>query len=144
MKFDPAPRTGEIITTTDTRPGEAEPRLTLSQLQALLNAAAAYERAQRPVVLHGPQTAPTLAPATHPGIGVHVPGPASTVAAVSTARHGERSVWPLVFMASAVVGIGSCLVAATTGALIPVAVTLAAFGLWGTATYQLVFVQDWK
>ena len=142
MQFDPAPITGEITTATDTTP-EAEPRLTLSQLQALLREAAAYERAQRPVVLHGPHPYPApahqAAPATHPGIDVRIPGPP---AAPVAAQPGERSPWPLAFMVSACVGIGSCLVTAVTGSAVPMAVTLAAFAVWGTATYQLVFVRE--
>lgn len=58
---------------------ETEPTLTLTQLQNLLREAAAYERAQRPVILHTapaqPATAPHTAPTGHPGIDVTVPGP---------------------------------------------------------------------
>ena len=136
----------EIISRTErTTLGEPEPKLTLSELRSLLRAAAELERAGRPIVLHSPETHPApacqSATATHPGTDVHVPGPP---VALAVATPKERSIWPLLFMTSACIGIGSCLVAATTGALIPVAVTLAAFATWGIATYQLVFVQDWK
>jgi len=56
--------------------GTAEPKLTLSQVQALLREAAAYERAQRPIVLHtgsAPVTAPQTAVEGHDGINVTVP-----------------------------------------------------------------------
>lgn len=135
------------ITTTAERTalGEPEARLTVSELRSLMLAAAELERAQRPIVLHSPETHPApacqTATATHPGIDVRNPRPP---VALAVATPKERSIWPLLFMTSACIGIGSCLVAATTGALIPVAVTLAAFATWGIATYQLVFVQDWK
>jgi hypothetical protein len=62
---------------------EAEPTLTLTQLTALLREAAAYERAQRPVILHTPAepvTAPQTAPVAHPGVAIPVPAaPVATV-----------------------------------------------------------------
>ena len=45
----------EITTAADRAPDDTEPRLTLSQLQGLLRDAAALERAQRPIVLAGPE-----------------------------------------------------------------------------------------
>ena len=132
MTYDPTPLSGEILTPT-AAPGETEPRLTLTQLQGLLREAAALERAQRPIVIH-----PTTQAAPHPGADIHIPAPVSPVATVSR----ERNPWPLVFMVSACTGIGSCLVTAVTGSLAPMAVTLAAFAVWGVATYQLVFVRE--
>jgi hypothetical protein len=132
MTYDRTPITGEILTPT-AAPGETEPRLTLSQLQGLLREAAALERAQRPIVVHT-----ATAPAPHPGADVHIP--AAPLATTAASR--ERNPWPLVFMVSACTGIGSCLVTSVTGSLVPMAVTLAAFAVWGVATYQLVFVRE--
>lgn len=61
--------------------GVAEPMLTLSQVQQLLREATAYERAQRPIVLHTAPAQPfaSVAPQTavqgHPGIDIPAPGP---------------------------------------------------------------------
>lgn len=115
---------------------ETEPSLTLSQMQSLLHAAAELERAQRPIILNGPQTAP----AAHPGIDI--PAPSAPAATAPTDGRDERNVWPIIFMASACTGIGSCLVTAVTDSLIPMAVTLAAFAVWGLATYHIVFKEQ--
>ena len=127
----------EIISAAErTTLAEPEARLSLSELHTLLREAAAYERAQRPIVLHGPETAVTV---PHAGIDVSVPAASVTVA---TVKRSERSIWPLLWMTSACVGVGSCLVTAVTGSLIPLAVTRAALAVWGVATYQLVFVRE--
>jgi hypothetical protein len=55
----------EIITRQEAAGATAEPALTVSQLTGLLKAAADYERAQRPIVLHAPAE-PALAPQTAP------------------------------------------------------------------------------
>lgn len=71
------------------RPAEAEPTLTLTQLTALLREAAAYERAQRPIVLHtptAPATNPYAAPTVHPGITIPLPAAPTT----TTAQGPER------------------------------------------------------
>jgi hypothetical protein len=133
MLYDRTPVSGQTLTTTSAH-GEAEPRLTLSQLQGLLREAAALERAQRPIVIH-PTTQTAAAP--HPGIEVRIPAPAAPVATTTADR--ERNPWPLVFIVSGCVGIGSAFVAAVTGSMTPGAVTLATFAVWGLATYRLVF-----
>lgn len=46
------------------QPFEVEPTMTISQLRALLQDAAAYERARRPVVIHTAPDAPATAPLT--------------------------------------------------------------------------------
>lgn len=53
----------EIVTRAETVP-EAEPRLSLSELQSLLRAAAEVERARRPVVLYAAPDAPATVPVT--------------------------------------------------------------------------------
>lgn len=132
--------TPETVTSAQwAEPGEPEPRLTVSELTSLMRAAADLERAQRPIVLNGPQTAA----APHPGIDIPAPPPPSAPAAtVATDGRGERNPWPIVFMASACAGIGSCLVTAVTDSLIPLTVTLVAFAVWGVATYQVVFKEQ--
>jgi hypothetical protein len=126
-----------VITSTErAASGEPEPKLTLTQLQGLLREAAAYERAQRPIVLHGPQTTP----ATHPGIDVCIPASAATTLTVTEDQ--PHNFWPLVFMISGCTGIGSSFLAAATGSPIPILVTFAALATWGAATYQLVFVRE--
>lgn len=116
-----------------------EPRLTLSQVQQLLREAAAYERAQRPIVLHGPEqpaTRPQTAPEAHAGIDVAVPGAVAPVALRRTPlrrwfSRGEASyiactavfgggiftgigviLFGPVALVVPVVGLGGCLVAA--------------------------------
>jgi hypothetical protein len=116
--------------------GEPEPRLTLSQLQVLLREAAAYERAQRPIVLYGPETSA----APQPDIDVRARIPAATTSAVTEDQ--SHNVWPLVFMISSCTGIGSSFLAAVTSSSIPILFTFAALATWGTATYQLVFVRE--
>ena len=123
--------------------GEPEPKLSVTEFTALLHAAAELERAGRLIVLHGPEAYPApvsqTATATHPGMDVRVPGPP---VALAVAKPKERNPWALIFMTSACIGIGSCLVTATTGSLISMAVTFAAFAVWGLATYNLVFKEQ--
>jgi len=73
---------------------EVEPTMTLSQLRALLQDAAAYERAQRPVVLHtvteAPATAPQTATQTLAAIDVRVPA-APVLAAVAEPEERRRT-----------------------------------------------------
>ena len=142
MTYDPTPLSGEILTPT-AAPGETEPRLTLTQLQGLLREAAALERAQRPIVLHGPEAhpAPATRAAAHSGIDVRVP--ASPVA-LAAARHSERSLWPVVFIASGITGALASLMTAVTESPYAILAVFASAAVWGTALYQLVFVQDWK
>jgi hypothetical protein len=148
----PQSQTPWITTTAErTALGEPEPKLTISQLQkltisqlqSLLLAAAELERAQRPIVLHGPQAYPTTAcqtaTATHAGMDVRIPGPP---VALAVAKPKERSPRALIFMTSACIGIGSCLVTSVTGSLASMGVTLAAFAVWGVATYNIVFKEQ--
>lgn len=76
----------EITTAAERGPAaaEAEPRLTLTELQSLLRDAAAVERASRPIVIK-PSTDPAVtvlpteagyAPLQHPGISIRVPNAA--------------------------------------------------------------------
>ena len=134
----------QIVTSAErTAPGEAEPKLTISQLQVLLREAAALERAQRPIVIRPAAettvtsrvSSPASAP-EHGGVDVRVP------AALAVTVYRAHNPWPLTFMVSAVVGIGSCLVTAVTGSLIPMVVTLAAFAVWGVATYNIAFKEQ--
>lgn len=119
--------------------GDPEPKLSVTEFTALLHAAAELERAGRPIVLHGPEAYPAPAgqgpPATHPGIDIGVPtAPAPAPEA--------RNPWPIVFMVSACTAIGSCLVTSVTDSLVSMAVTLAAFAVWGLSTYNIVFKEQ--
>jgi len=116
--------------------GEPEPKLTVGEFTALLHAAAELERAGRPIVIR-----PSTETATAAHGGVDIPVPASPVALAASAPK-ERSPWALIFMASACTAIGSCLVTAVTSDLISLVVTLAAFAVWGVATYQIVFKEQ--
>jgi hypothetical protein len=129
----------EIRPSTTGTTTSSEPTLTLSQVRALLADVAAVERASRPIVLHAPAE-----PATAPQAAVYpmVGGNPTYVRYTTTSAPRERNVWPLAFMVSACVGIGSCLVTAVTGSVVPMLVTLAAFAVWASATYQLVFVRE--
>lgn len=130
----------EIITRQGVTPGAAaEPSLTLSQMTALLQAATDYAKAQRPVVLHGPAQ-PATAPQTaqHPGVDIRIPA----APAVAAQPRRERNPWPLVFMVSGCTGLAACLVTAVTDNPFAILATLAALAVWGTATYQLVFVRE--
>ena len=142
MNADRTVRTGQILAPVSDLAAAASNlpsgHASLAEVTALLNAAAAYQRAVNPapVVLHqaaAPVTAPPISPTAHPGIDIRIPAPPAAT---------ERNPWPLVFMVSACTGIGSCLVTSVTGSLVSMAVTLAAFAVWGTATYQLVFVRE--
>lgn len=65
-----------------------EPSLTVGQVAELLRAAADYQRAARPIVLHTgaePVPAPQAAPA-HPGIAVTYPAPALDLTPPAAAR----------------------------------------------------------
>jgi hypothetical protein len=117
----------------------AEPTFSLAQFQALLRDAAAYERAQRPIVLHGPEAATQTA--AHGGIDVRVPAP-PTVTAQTPRAPRERNPWPLVFTISGCAGVGSSVLAAATGNEFAILAVLTALATWGTATYQLVFVRE--
>jgi hypothetical protein len=134
MTIDPTLRLGEILRPADTTApaSTSEPTLTLSQLQSLLREAAAYERAQRPIVLHT-ATAPVAAPAPHPGIEVRIPA-----APVGTTAE-RRDIWPLVFMVSGCTGLASGTTAIATSNPAALAFAFAALAAWGTATYHLVF-----
>lgn len=122
----------EITTRTErTGTAEVEPKLTISQLQGLFREAAALERAQRPIILHGPETPPV-----RPGIDVRIP--AAPAAAVAE----QRNIWPLVFMVSGCTGLAACTTAAATGNGIAILALFAAVAAWGTAAYQLVFVRE--
>jgi hypothetical protein len=124
----------EIIASTVHAPDAAEPMLTLSQLQSLLRAAAELERAQRPIVLHGPQ--PVTAP--HPGADIRIPATAFT----RTPAPKPRNIWPLVFMTAGAVGFSSGTAAIATGNQAAVAVACVAIAAWSTATYRLVFCRE--
>lgn len=127
------------IRTADSLADSPEPSLTLTQVRALLADATAYERAQRPLVLHAPAE-PATAPqaAVHAGVDVHVP--AAPTAAVE--RRSDRNPWPLVFMVSACSGLGAVLVTAVTNSPYAILAVFVAMAAWGTATYQLVFVRE--
>jgi hypothetical protein len=141
----------EIVTRVEQAPGAAEPMLTFSQLRALLQDAAALERAQRPVVVHTapqPATAPQTAPAGASAGGdrsksdnvtlVHVPmPPVRPYAAVAVDQ--PRNPWPLLFMVSGCCGLAGAGTAAATGNQYAILAFFASVALWGTATYQLVF-----
>lgn len=74
----------EITTSTERAATvEAEPRLSLSELQSLLRDAAALERASRPIHIHQDSSAVTVLPTDpahmpprHPGIDVRYPAQA--------------------------------------------------------------------
>jgi hypothetical protein len=116
--------------------GEPEPRLTVGEFTALLHAAAELERAGRPIVIR-----PSTETATTAHGAVDIPFPAAPVA-LAVAKPKERNPWALIFMTSACTGIGSCLVTAVTDDLISLVVTLAAFAVWGVATYNIVFKEQ--
>lgn len=127
------------IRTVDSLADSPEPSLTLTQVRALLADATAYERAQRPLVLHAPaEPATATQAALHAGVDVHVP--AAPTAAVE--RRSDRNPWPLVFMVSACSGLGAVLVTAVTNSPYAILAVFVAMAVWGTATYQLVFVRE--
>jgi hypothetical protein len=129
----------EITTRSEQTPAGAEPSLTLSQLQGLLRAAAELERAQRPIVLHAPATAPLAGD----GGSIHVRIPAPPVAADTPAPvPRERNPWPIAFMTSGCTGLAAAGTAAATGSGYAVLAFLAAVAVWGTAAYQLVFNRE--
>jgi len=115
---------------------EPEPRLSLSELRALLADAAALERAQRPIVM---QPATLTATAPHPGIDIRIP---ATPVAPAAARPSGRSWWPIVFIVSGCTGMGSAAVVSATGSPAALAVVFASIAAWGIAAYQLVFVRE--
>jgi len=120
---------------------EPEPTLTLSQWHRLMADAAAYERAQRPIVLHAHPSVNFTegSPVRHPGIDIPIPTVATTTGA---AGHSARSWWPLVFMVSGCTGIGSSVVTAVTSNQYAILAVLASLAAWGTATYHLVFKEN--
>lgn len=84
------------IVTAERAPTATEPTLTVSQLTDLLTAAADLERAQRPVILRGPEVPATatlagnlpasVSSAGHPGIHVTYPSVAAEQAQPGPAR----------------------------------------------------------
>jgi hypothetical protein len=117
---------------------EPEPSLTISQLQNLLHAAADLERAQRPIVLHGPETATTRRAAAHDGIDIRVPAPPVATAQAAHAPK-EFNAWPLAFTVSMVGVVTSAAAAAATGSECAVLAVFAFVSAWGASTYQIVF-----
>lgn len=116
------------ITGQSLRPAQAaetEPTLTLTQLTALLREAAAYERAQRPIVIASaaPEAGKSAHPAAitapvgaaHPGIEVTVPAP--TAPAPSAAAQG-RGLRRLFTRAEAAYLMGLSGLTAGTGAVV--------------------------
>lgn len=134
----------EIITRTEAggkfpQASEAEPALTLSQLQSLLRAAADLERAQRPIVLHTaqqPATAPHTAPA---GASMFVPMPPAAPAVQAPQQPSEFNPWPLVFSVSMAGVLGSAGAAAATGSSIAVLGVFGFASAWCLSVYQIVF-----
>jgi hypothetical protein len=121
MPIDPTPITGVI--TTDTDPTD-EPSLTLTQLRALLRDAAAYERAQRPVVLHqAPETAPATAPA---------PVPAAVVPALMPAPVRPRPAWGVRLVYASVAALVTGAADGVFCGTAPLPVLLCAAGILGT------------
>jgi hypothetical protein len=132
----------EITTRTQqTTTGETEPALTLSQVQALLRDAAAFERAQRPIVLHAtPQPAAT-AQASPAGADLYVPMPPASAFTPAAAQPDKRSPWGLLFMVSGCAGLGACATTAVTGSQYSLLAFFACVVLWGTSAYQLVILR---
>ena len=122
-----------------TATAEPQPTFTLDQLTQLLREASAYERAQRPIVLHT-----SAAPATNPqapghgGIDVRVPALPVT-SAQTPQRPSEHSPWALLFMVSGCTGLAAAATAAATGNQFALLTFFAAVAVWGTSAYQLVF-----
>lgn len=136
MSFDRIPVSGEIVTAPDTirTASQSLPagHASLAELTALLNAAVAYERARRPIILTGPETHPAPAhvpygyPARapggpgHSGIDVDLTGhgssftPPAYVAPLPSVPE-SRSFAPLAFLITGTAFIGSAFVTAATG-----------------------------
>ncbi|MBR7825225.1 hypothetical protein KDK95_02825 [Actinospica sp. MGRD01-02] len=131
------------ITTSVERPtagsGQIEARLTLSELRGLLREAAAYERAQRPVVV---QEAPTRFNTTaHEGVDIHIPPlpPPAEPEIVTVFVDRPHNIWPLLFMVSGCLGLAACAAAAATGSQYALLAFFASVAVWGASAYQLVF-----
>lgn len=76
----------EIITRADAARPTVEPTMTVGQLTDLLRAAADLERAQRPIVLRGPEVPATATQTGHPGITVTYPATTTEQAQPAAAR----------------------------------------------------------
>lgn len=117
-------------------PGAEEPKLTVSELRSLLQAAAELERAQRPIVL---QESPRTVTATTWASDLRGPVPPPACPVVTASVDRSRNIWPLAFMVSGCVGLAACATAAATGSQFAILAFFAAVAVWGTATYKLVF-----
>ena len=115
-----------------------EPRLSLTELRQLLREATAYERAQRPIVLHGPEQparAPQTTVAGHEGIDVTVPAapeaPAlrkSPLRRLYTGAEAAYMVCAAVLGTGAVSGIAELLGGPIAAGAVPVAGALGCLG----------------
>ena len=136
----------EIIHRDVTTGYTPEPTLTLSQLQSLLHAATELERARNTVTIADGKGLHSMETPDHfPGAAKVIEGTQlvrTPAAQVTSLGRGERSWWPIVFMVSGCAGIGSAIVTAVTGNQFAILAVFAALGVWGTATYQLVFARE--
>lgn len=135
----------EITTRADALPVnfaesvESDPAITISQLTALLNAAAALERAQRPIVLHSAPQPATTAQAAPAGADVYVPMPPAPPAVQAPQRPSEHNAWPGIFAVSMAAAITSAAAAAATGSEYAVIAAFASASAWCLSVYQIVF-----
>lgn len=122
---------------TKAETGGVEARLTVSELRGLLREAAAYERAQRPIVVQ--EAPPRSTGVGHEGVDIQIPPTAPEHEVVTVFVDRPHNIWPLLFMVSGCIGLAACAAAAATGSQYALLAFFASVAVWGTSAYQLVF-----